>query len=337
VVPINAVGRGLPSAATPTVAARVGAAAAMTTVRGGAVSVGMAGVVHETQVVTAYDTNGYFQLTLGSWFGESLPIYANTANHPGWDYSSTRNLLLLPNDNAVVSDADAFAAALTAPGTGIADVHVTRGPAAERSGHSGVSWTVTFLAPLGNVPTLRVNSTNMTTGTVSVSELLHGASNEFTVEPKKASGAPVKDVTARSNFGAPDPVDFSGGDVFFTELWTSGVDVLDETHSWAIDGGVAAYSPVLYEIQRLYIPGGTTGGFRLKFDQTEAFPGKKDHVCGYVSGGFGEGQRGKVRRRGTSLICALHAHASCTEMLYVRICACGVHEPFLFHVLWYCA
>jgi hypothetical protein len=142
---------------------------------------------------------------------------------------------------------------------------------------------------------LRVNSTNVTNGFVTVAELLSGASNEFTVEPKKASGAPVKDVTSRSNFGARDPVDFSGGDVFFTELWAAAsADVVDETHAWAADGGVASYSPALYEIQRLYLPAGTTGGFRLKFDQSANFPGKEDQVCGYVSGDFGAGMRGEV-------------------------------------------
>lgn len=148
VVPINAVGRGLPSAATATVSARVGASPGQTTVRGGAVSVGMAGVVHETQVVTAYDTDGHFSLTLGSWYGESLPIWANVATN-GWDASSTRNLQLQPNDDGVVASAAALELALTAPGTGIVKVHVTRSAAAEWSGHSGVSWTVTFLAPLG--------------------------------------------------------------------------------------------------------------------------------------------------------------------------------------------
>jgi hypothetical protein len=148
VVPLNAVGRGLPSAATATVGARVGAAAGQTTVRGGAVSVGMAGVVHETQVVTAYDTDGYFSLTLGSWYGESLPVWANVVA-AGWDASSTRNLLRQPNDDGVVASAAALEHALTAPGTGIFKVHVTRSAAAERNGHSGVSWTVTFLSPLG--------------------------------------------------------------------------------------------------------------------------------------------------------------------------------------------
>ena len=33
-------------------------------------------------------------------------------------------------------------------------------------GLSGVSWTVTFLQPLGNAPTLKVNAMNFTAGFV---------------------------------------------------------------------------------------------------------------------------------------------------------------------------
>jgi hypothetical protein len=54
-----------------------------------------------------------------------------------------------------------------APGTGISEVHVTSA-AAQRMGLSGVSWTATFLAPLGNLPTLKVNATNFTAGFVEV-------------------------------------------------------------------------------------------------------------------------------------------------------------------------
>ncbi len=68
--------------------------------------------------------------------------------------------LNFPNDENVVSSAAVVQAALEAPGTGITSVHVTRSPLAS-GGASGVSWTVTFLAPLGNVPTLRVNSTDV--------------------------------------------------------------------------------------------------------------------------------------------------------------------------------
>lgn len=53
-VPLSAVGRGIPTSASPTVVAREGAAAAQTVAGGSALVQGMAGVVYEQQV--QYDT-----------------------------------------------------------------------------------------------------------------------------------------------------------------------------------------------------------------------------------------------------------------------------------------
>lgn len=50
VVPLSAVGRGIPSGASPTVVAREGAAASQTVASGPALFQGMAGVVYEQQV-----------------------------------------------------------------------------------------------------------------------------------------------------------------------------------------------------------------------------------------------------------------------------------------------
>lgn len=50
VVPLSAVGRGIPTSASPTVVAREGAAAAQTVAGGAALVQGMAGVVYEQQV-----------------------------------------------------------------------------------------------------------------------------------------------------------------------------------------------------------------------------------------------------------------------------------------------
>lgn len=63
-MPLSAVGRGIPSAATPTVVAREGAVAAQTIATGPALVQGMAGVVYEQQTVTAMATNGGFSLRL---------------------------------------------------------------------------------------------------------------------------------------------------------------------------------------------------------------------------------------------------------------------------------
>jgi hypothetical protein len=145
--------------------------------------------VRAPQVITALATNGYFSVTLGGWRDESLPIHANTLGG-GWETSSAR-----------VSTADAVADALTyTAGTGILDVHVTRSSVTV-NGTSGVAWAVTFISPTGNLPVLRVNSTNVTFGTVTVSELLHGQANQFTIEPKKASGSSAPALHCRRNNG----------------------------------------------------------------------------------------------------------------------------------------
>ena len=73
----------------------------------------------------------------------------------------------------------------------------------------------------------------------------HITSSQFSVLPCE------QDLTAASAFGAHEPVSFVGRDLFFTELWTSPLSLLDGTHTWASDGGIAAYEPVLYEVSAL--------------------------------------------------------------------------------------
>lgn len=63
-----------------------------------------------------------------------------------------------------------------------------------------------------------------------------------------------------------------------TELWAPDAP-LDGTHVWDSDGGIATYNPVVYETQRIYLPGHSQGSFRLKYDQSPLFPGKRDQVC----------------------------------------------------------
>lgn len=79
VVPLSAVGRGIPSAATPTVVAREGAVAAQTIATGPALVQGMAGVVYEQQTVTATATDGSFFLRLTPDGDQSDSIAANIA------------------------------------------------------------------------------------------------------------------------------------------------------------------------------------------------------------------------------------------------------------------
>ena len=203
VVPINAVGRGVPTGATATVAARMGASPAQTTARGSAIAIGMAGVVHELQVISATDTDGSFALSLGGWYHETKLLGANIVGGRASAGYSAKSDHPEGGSPGFVATAAEMEAALEAVGTGIRDVHVTRSVTygGWKNGSTGYAWTVTFIDPAGNVPLLRVNSTNITaagqrqhgtgpgrmsTGMVEVYELLQGASNQFTVEPKKA-------------------------------------------------------------------------------------------------------------------------------------------------------
>lgn len=49
---------------------------------------------------------------------------------------------------------------------------------------------------------------------------------------------------------------YSGGDIFFTELYK-----LNEEGAavWESDGGVSSYNPTVYEVQQLAIPSGSSG------------------------------------------------------------------------------
>ena len=113
--------------------------------------------------------------------------------------------------------------------------------------------------------TTNSNSSIVTTNAnwtgAEVTEFLKGRANEFTIEPKKASGAPVKDITAASGF--------EGQDVFFTELWNSDASVVDGTHDWYMDGFEATYNPVVNAVQQIFIDDyDSTGNFTLTLDQT---------------------------------------------------------------------
>ena len=240
VQPLNLVDRGILSGATPTVAARAGASAGQTTAQGGALAVGMAGVIYEQQVIVAQ----------------------------GWS-SQTQELSLRFEGGNWTSDlrgatAEEFADALSEEWMGIGDVHVTRSNASHL-GSSGYSYTVTFLEQIGDVELLELNLDTVTTGdeaadNLNVTEFLKGAANEFTIEPKKATGAPVRDRTAAKGF--------AGGDVFFTEMWHP------TNASWYVDGGVAKYNPVIYEIQRVILADATpTANWSLTLDLTNRADG----------------------------------------------------------------
>ena len=147
------------------------------------------------------------------------------------------------------------------------------------------TWSITFTENRGNVDMLEIKedwTTTLTTSvgsiTTSIVEFVRGASNEFTIEPKKATGQVVKDIQSADGF--------AGQDIFFTELWdnTNTIEQADDgTHAWISDQGIASYNPVRYEIQRvstqigsgLSIP--STSQFRLYLDLRTT---RKDRVGG---------------------------------------------------------
>ena len=145
-------------------------------------------------------------------------------------------------------------------------------------GKVGYRWIVTFSAASdhGDVPLLQLADIGTlddsgSAATVTTEEFVEGKHNEFTIEPKKASGELVKDVDAANGF--------AGEDVFFTELWNTPPSVTNGSHEWSSDGGVAKYNPVIYEIQeiRTTVTSGTiSGSFKVGFDTTSRIDGTSE-------------------------------------------------------------
>ena len=138
----------------------------------------------------------------------------------------------------------------------------------------GFQWTVTFIGNLGDLPLLETDATNMACSgsdqAVAAVEFIEGKANQFIVEPRKASGEPVKDLDAAAGF--------VGEDVFFTELWSSESTVINGSHAWDSDGGVATYNGVKYDIQTVSTSAGSafTGSFQLKLDSRSYLSGIED-------------------------------------------------------------
>jgi len=84
--------------------------------------------------------------------------------------------------------------------------------------------------PLMMVSSSLCNATNR--------EFIQGNTNEFTIEPKLASGAVLRDVTTAAGF--------AGLDLFLTESYVN--------NSWYADQGIATYNPVVYEVQAITFP-----------------------------------------------------------------------------------
>ena len=261
VAPVNAIGDGILSSASIVTVARAGASASKTTANGSALSRGIAGSIQEEQIITFLSDDCTTDKLILSFEQSEI---------------STTNLC--------ESTEDEFEAAIEKLGTG--DVHVSREETTSPAGHTGYSWSVTFISLEGDVTMLTVDRTQVGNGRDSsgqqglngnyVVEFLKGQANEFIIEPKKASGSVVRDISTYEGM--------EGGDMFFTELWTSDVSVVDGSHIWYSDGGVSSYNSHAIIEQIIAIPK-AIGTFHLFMDTSEDQPlGRIDGIYSQTRG-----------------------------------------------------
>ena len=224
VVPVNAVGEGVPLHLSEVVYTRAGASALSTT-SGSAKKIGIAGAVYEEQVITAAQGNIAFGLSFrGRRSGSSVTGMSTQALETALE----RDL-----------------------GTGA--VHVTL----EAEGGSR-SWTVTFIERLGDQEMLALNLDAFpdSVGAVEITEFVKGHANEVRIEPKKQSGGVLRDITAAAGK--------EGRDLFSVELWDEHAFDVDGTHTRLRPAQIAAYNPAVYEVQRLDVHVAETDAFRLE-------------------------------------------------------------------------
>ena len=246
VAPMNAVGDGILSLASMTAIARAGASAKFTTASGSALSKGIVGYIQEVQVVVFASNDCDADGLILSFGSGSIDHTSNLCDESSWSFEAAIEAL---------------------PGVG--DVRVTRKDLFTIGGSKGYAWSVTFLSFRGGVAPLQVDLTRVNNGkdasdwfgedAVYVSEFLREQANEITIEPKKASGAAVRDIAVSNGM--------AGTDIFFSELWKSDGTVLDGSHDWYSDGGLAVYNSAHYEKQEIFVPVGV-GTFHLIMDTT---------------------------------------------------------------------
>ena len=249
VAPINAVGDGILSSASVVTIARAGASFAKTTASGSALSKGIAGMIREEQVITFLSDDCTTDKLIVSF---------------QFSQQETHNLCGATEEE--------FESALEQL-DGVGDVNVLRNEVSSPFGHQGHSWTILFASRVGNVPMLSIDRSQVgngkdLSGKVGLDanycvEFLRGRANEFTIEPKKVSGAAVRDITTHPGM--------EGRDIFFSELWSSDLSVVDGSHTWYADGGVSTYNSLVYEEQIVVIPN-EVGTFFISMDTSEDLP-----------------------------------------------------------------
>jgi hypothetical protein len=226
VAPINSLGEGILSDASNTVVTTSGAAATYTTASGSSLSTGITYKVDEVQTIKAVGT----ACGPGAAAGQQYNV-TNMQNMKSTLFDTTKN--------------EATLASLFETALNFANVTVQYMDNST-AGANTYMWRVTFHDE-GDVPSLDVSHPNANCD-VQVLEFLKGNKNHFTIEPRKASGAVVRDVTTAAGF--------AGQDVFLTETYHA-------NGTWYRDQGVAAYNQMIYTVQRIDI-GGTTTGVALK-------------------------------------------------------------------------
>ena len=180
VAPINALGEGVLSKATTTVVASSGASPVYTMARGSSLETGITYDVDEEQIIT---TAGCDSTGMSLRFGSSAANFSNTL--------TASELTTLLQDTLKTGTVDVTYATTT---NGSVEIN---------------SWRVVFVDS-GDVDGL-VLTTFGSDCDATVEEFIKGSRNEFTIEPKSASGATLRDVTIAAGF--------AGKDIFFTETY----------------------------------------------------------------------------------------------------------------------
>ena len=174
----NSVGEGVLSAASVTVSARAGASALHTTASGSALAKGISGWIREEQIIQFGSESCISDKFILSF--QDFDKTKKSCNSSATDFEDSLN------------------------GIFDGDVYVTRRDLTTINGLSGYSWTVTFVSFIGDAPSLEVDLAQVNNGVDAsdksgptaqyVTEFLKGKANEFIIEPKKSSGAVVKDM-----------------------------------------------------------------------------------------------------------------------------------------------
>ncbi len=209
VTPLNALGEGILSHASVTVVANSGASPLYTSASGSSLATGITYAVDEVQIIT---TKNCHNASYTLHYGALSTVVSNSMNTA------------------------AFTAALQTH-LNIGAVQVDQIRSANGS-YSLLNWKITFLNS-GDVGALSATVTTPANCVVSVEEFISGSHNHFTIEPKSASGAVLRDVTTAAGF--------SGLDIFLTETYFAG------NNSWLRDQGVATYNPPVYEVQKISV------------------------------------------------------------------------------------